>query len=105
MDSADALIHFPAEEAFGLVVAEALARNLKFFGAASGGIVDIAAGLEGADLISPNDFKGLEEAVARWIQAGGSRPVNTVAVMRERYHPAVIAKRHLEIYREVLERS
>ena len=102
MDAADALVHFPSEEAFGLVVVEALARNLKFFGAASGGIVDIATGVEGTKLIPPNDFKGLEEAIAYWIQAGGLHPVNTVNVMRERYHPAVVAKRHLEIYREVL---
>ena len=42
MDNADALIHAPVEEAFGLVVAEALARNLKFFGSTAGGIEDIA---------------------------------------------------------------
>ncbi len=33
LDSAHAMIHFPSEESFGLVVAEALARSLKFFGA------------------------------------------------------------------------
>ena len=31
------------------------------------------------------------------------RGETAAAVMRERYHPLVIARRHLEIYREVLE--
>jgi len=102
MDAADALVHFPAEEAFGLVVVEALARNLKIFGAATGGIVDIATGVEGAALFPPNDFTGLEAAIAFWIQTGGPHPVSAAAAMRERYHPLVIAKRHLEVYCEVL---
>ncbi len=101
MDAADALIHFPTEEAFGLVTAEALARNLKFFGAATGGGVEIASGAEGAELFPATDFAGLEKAITRWLAAGAARPQNAAA-MRTRYHPEVIARRHLEIYREVL---
>ncbi len=44
MDMASALVHFPIEEAFGLVVAEGLARDLKLFGTRVGGIPEIAAG-------------------------------------------------------------
>src|SRR6185312_7477756 len=40
-DQSAGLLHFPSEEAFGLVVAEGLARNLKFFGARVGGIIEI----------------------------------------------------------------
>ena len=104
-DSAAGLIHFPSEEAFGLVVAEALARNLKFFGSAAGGVVDIARGVEGAELFGLQDWAALEAAVTRWLLSGGSRPVNAAAVMGERYHPRIIARRHLEIYREVLGRN
>jgi glycosyltransferase involved in cell wall biosynthesis len=104
MDAASALVHFPKEEAFGLVVAEALARNLKFFGSATGGMVDIARGVESAELIEPQDFGALEVAIAGWLQAGAPRPQNAAAVTRERYHPSVIARQHLEIYREVLGR-
>ena len=104
MDAAGALIHFPTEEAFGLVVAEALARNLKFFGAATGGLVDIAAGVAGAELFPPEDFTALENAIARWLEAGCPPPLASAAIMRERYHPLVIARRHLEIYREILRR-
>jgi glycosyltransferase involved in cell wall biosynthesis len=103
-DGASALVHFPLEESFGLVVAEALARNLKLFGAATGGIPDIAAGVEAVELFPAGDWAALENSLARWIEVGCPRPVGAAAVMRERYHPLVIARRHLEIYREVLRR-
>ena len=103
MDAAEALIHFPSEEAFGLVTAEGLARNLKFFGAAVGGGVEIAGGVEGAELFPADDFSALENALATWLQAGCPRPQNAATTMRERYHPEVVARRHLEIYREVLQ--
>ena len=105
MDAAPALIHAPTEEAFGLVVAEALARNQKFFGFATGGVADIARGVEGAELFEPSNWPALEEAIARWIAAGCRRPTSAASTMRERYHPLVIARRHVEIYREVLERN
>jgi len=103
MDAASALVHFPTEESFGLVVAEALARNLKLFAGSVGGVVDIATGVEGAELLPINDWPALENAIARWLEAGCTRPNSAAAVMRRRYHPEVIARRHVEIYREVLE--
>jgi glycosyltransferase involved in cell wall biosynthesis len=102
MDAADALVHFPTEEAFGLVVAEALARNLKLFTAKTGGVVDIATGADGAELFGAADFIGLENALAQWLGGNFSARPNPAALMRERYHPEAIARRHLEIYREVL---
>lgn len=105
MDSASGLIHAPFEEAFGLVVAEGLARNLKFFGARVGGIGDIAAGAEGAELFEAGDLAGLEEAVFQWLSAGHPKSTQAARQMRERYHPELIARRHLEIYREVLKMS
>ncbi len=105
MDAASALVHFPTEEAFGLVVAEALARNLKLFCAATGGVTDIATGAEAAELFKASDFSGLEDAIARWIREGCPRPTTTADTMCERYHPMVIARRHLEIYREVLKQN
>jgi len=101
-DQAAALVHAPTAESFGLVVAEALGRNLKFFGTAVGGIPDIASGVEGAELFSQGDWEGMKQAIVRWVQAGCPQPARAAAVMRQRYHPEVIARRHLEIYREVL---
>lgn len=100
-DSVEGMVHCPTEEAFGLNVAEALARNLKFFGSRLGGIVDIAEGVPGAELFAPDDWPGLTAAIARWIGQGCPRPGGSAAIMRERYHPQTVARRHLEIYREV----
>jgi glycosyltransferase involved in cell wall biosynthesis len=97
------MVHFPMEESFGLVVAEALARDLKLFGSRVGGIGDIAAGLPGAELFAVDDWRGLTAAIAGWIRSGFPRAQGAAQVMRARYHPEVIAKRHLEIYREVLQ--
>ena len=104
-DAADAMIHFPSEEAFGLVVAEALARNLKLFGSSVGGVVDIAAGIEGAELYGIDDWDGLQAGIARWLKESCPNPKTAAAEMRRRYHPETIARRHIEIYREVLEIS
>jgi glycosyltransferase involved in cell wall biosynthesis len=101
-DSVAGMIHFSSEEAYGLNVAEALARNLKFFGSRLGGIVDIAEGVPGAELFALDDWTGLTNAIARWIAQGYPRPSDAHRLMRARFHPDVIARRHVEIYREVL---
>jgi glycosyltransferase involved in cell wall biosynthesis len=104
-DSAAALVHFPTEEAFGMAVLEGLGRDLKFFGARLGGIADIAQDMPGAELFAGDDWAGLTAAIARWITQGHPRPIGTAAVIRERYHPEAIARRHVEIYRELLDLS
>jgi glycosyltransferase involved in cell wall biosynthesis len=105
LDGAGALVHFPSEEAFGLVVAEGLARDLKFFGARLGGIRDIADDVPGAELFAADDWRGLSAAIGRWIAAGFPRPEGAAALMRARYHPDVIARQHIAIYRDVLGRG
>jgi glycosyltransferase involved in cell wall biosynthesis len=100
-DRAAALVHAPSAESFGLVVAEALGRNLKLFGMRVGGVPDIALGVDGAELFPDGDWEGLKASIARWIHAGCPRPQIAGRVMRQRYHPGVIARRHVEIYREV----
>lgn len=104
-DTASALVHAPSEEAFGLVVAEALARNLKLFGTNVGGIPDIAVGVERAELVEDGDWNGLKAAIGGWIRDGSPRPASAASTMRERYHPMIVAQRHVEIYREVLSKS
>jgi glycosyltransferase involved in cell wall biosynthesis len=101
-DRSAALIHFPSEEAFGLVVAEALARGLKLFGIRAGGVADIAEGIHDAELFSVDDWNGLTAGISEWMHEGWPRAKSGSEVMRARYHPDVIARRHLEIYREVL---
>jgi glycosyltransferase involved in cell wall biosynthesis len=101
-DNVAALVHVPSEESFGLVVAEALTRNLKLFAFHVGGIPDIAAGLDGVDLIQDGEWDELNKAIVRWVQAGCYQPTAAARIMRERYHPRVIAQEHLDIYRQVL---
>ena len=105
LDASSALVHVPFEEAFGLVVAEALARNLKFFGTNIGGLTDVANGVEGAELFQLKDQQLLRTGIANWLRAGCPRPATSAAEMKKRYHPDVIAKRHAEIYREILQPS
>jgi glycosyltransferase involved in cell wall biosynthesis len=104
LDRSHALVHFPSEEAFGLVVAESLARGSKFFGARTGGILDITAGVAGTELYEVNDWAGLFAGITAWMRGGFGRSADGARQMRDRYHPQVIARRHLEIYREVLGR-
>ena len=101
-DQSHALVHFSSEEAFGLVVAEALTRNLKFFGAAEGGVVDIARGVQLAELHPQDNWCSLKQGIIRWLKAGCPQPVSAAAEMAERYHPKTIAMQHLKIYKEVL---
>lgn len=96
MDASDGFVHFPKEEAFGLVVAEALARGLKFFGANTGGIPDIAKGISGVELY--DRIEDLSGGISRWLQADAPRPDTAAREVRERYHPNVIAGMHKTIY-------
>ncbi|MGN6555239.1 MAG: glycosyltransferase family 4 protein [Verrucomicrobiota bacterium] len=100
-DAGSALVHVSSIETFGLVVAEALSRNLKLFGFNLGGVTDIGAGMEGAELLPEGDWAGLKSALTRWIQAGHPRPTQAAHVIRQRYHPAEIARQHWDIYRSL----
>ena len=101
-DSASGMIHFSGEESFGLVVAEGLARNLKFFGTRVGGVIDIATQVEGAELFEDNDLAGLRTAWTTWLKQGHPQPATASQEMFRRYHPDAIARQHLAIYRELL---
>ena len=102
-DAAAAMVHFPTEDAAPMVVLEGLGRDLKFFGARVGGIVDSTRDMPGVELFAPDDWPGLTAAIVRWIAQGHPRPIGNAALIRERYQPIALAKRHVEIYREVLE--
>jgi glycosyltransferase involved in cell wall biosynthesis len=102
MDDSDGFIHFPSEEAFGLVVAEALARGLKFFGSDLGGIRDICAGIPGTNLCK--SFDELESDLREWISNGHLTQPRAAESIANLYKPEIVAKRHLEIYQEVIDR-
>lgn len=101
-DTASALIHVPSEESFGLVFAEALARNLKVFASDAGGLPDIARGVENAELFAMQDASRLRKAISNWLENGCPPGIPSQDEMRRRYHPSVVATRHIEIYRQIL---
>ena len=102
LDEAHGVVHFPSEEAFGLVVVEAMARGVKFFGSRLGGIIDLAGASPGAELFGADDFAGLADAMARWMGRGHAAVPGAGESIRRLYHPRAVAERHLEIYQEVL---
>jgi glycosyltransferase involved in cell wall biosynthesis len=105
---ASAMIHFSSEESFGLVFAEAIARGLYLFASDVGAIRDIAKGVERVQIFGLNEWDELKRAVRQWLVSGGDRlprPASPPAEFVQRYHPTYVAQRHLEIYREVLEKA
>lgn len=101
-DQASMLLHFPFEEAFGLVVVEALSRGLKVFASRVGGIVDIAQPMPSVSLLPPGEWRLAADAVGAWIETNRSPSKNPSPLLSNLYHPRAIARRHLEIYQEVL---
>lgn len=102
MDGASALVHYPYEEAFGLVVAEAMSRGLYLFGSDLGGIRDIAEDMSGVQLVPVDDFRQLGQHLRLWSQQGSPDSPSSRLTMRKRYHPTVIAEMHLNIYQTTL---
>ena len=104
-DRASAMIHFSNEESFGLTFAEAIARGLYLFASDVGAIRDIAQGVERVQIINPDHWTELKDAVRRWLAADeykNPRPQTPPVEFCQRYQPEFVARRHLEIYREVL---
>jgi glycosyltransferase involved in cell wall biosynthesis len=104
-DTSTAMVHFPLEEAFGLVAAEGLARNLKFFGSDAGGIVEITQGADLAELHPVQDYSSLKRGILEWLKKGHPKPTQASVEMTNRYHPKIIAQEHVKIYSEVLSQA
>ena len=106
-DRASAMIHFSSEESFGLTLAEAIARGLYLFASDVGAARNIAGEVKRAQIFSVNDWTGLEYGVREWLASGQwklPRPGKPPAEFTEKYHPASVAQRHIEIYQEVLQK-
>lgn len=103
LDAASGMIHFPTEEAFGSVVSEGFARDLKFFGARTGGIIEISDGTVDAELFATDDWKGLTQSIAAWIAKGCPAAPGNAAIMARRYSPESYVQQHLEVFREIIQ--
>jgi len=104
-DQASLMVHFSSEESFGLTFAEALARNLPLIASDVGAAKEICQGIPTAKILPCNDFPGLKTSLLSFLAAqrmGSPLIYNSSESIASRYHPRIIASRHLEIYREVL---
>jgi glycosyltransferase involved in cell wall biosynthesis len=107
-DDADAMIHFSTEESFGLTFAEALARNLTLFASDVGAIRQIAKGIPSCRIFAQGDFDGLSNSLRSWLRDAAHmlpRATTPNQLIASRYHPKVIAMKHLDVYREILQRT
>jgi glycosyltransferase involved in cell wall biosynthesis len=106
-DTSSAMIHFSSEESFGLVFGEALTRNLDLFASDVGSIHDISKGVPGVEIFDLNDWNGLKTALHRWLLSDAfkkPKPPTSPQELINRYHPIAVARQHLEVYRETLDR-
>lgn len=88
-----------------MVVLEAMAAGVPVAAAEVGGVPDLVAGGKTGLLFNPLDASSMRNAVEKMLaQPDMANVLATDAKKqaRERFHPKVVARRHLEIYREVL---
>ena len=102
MSQADALIHFPREEAFGLVVAEAISQGMTVFASRVGGLTEICHSNPQCILVDSDDLAALRIALQEWLK---SHPERTAGLQPEdyisSYHPVAVAQSTLKVYHEV----
>ncbi|MFC1497323.1 glycosyltransferase family 4 protein [Verrucomicrobiota bacterium] len=102
IDSAHALIHCPSQEAFGLVVVEASARNLQVFSFDEGGIKDIAENIPEIAVSPAGDWGHLKNNISSWIKDGYPQPASACAKVRKRYHPDNFAVDHVSVLKKTI---
>ena len=101
-----ALLALPSlEDNCPMVVLEAMAAGVPVVAAKVGGVPDLIEDGKTGLLCDPLDAASMSGAVEKMLnepELGRRLAADANRLARERFHPAVIARRHLEIYREVL---
>lgn len=100
MDASDALVHLPTEEAFGLVVAEAMIRGLPIMAAKTGGLPDFASSYPMIRLVPNQPCLEWKEVLASPSFRAPRVPLDSWP--SEVYLPQNVARKHIEIYREII---
>lgn len=89
MAAADLLVHVPRREAFGMVLAEAMASGLPIIASAVDGVPEVVAGT-GSVMVPPNDSKALRRAVLDvldWPPAIRARCIRLGRAKAASFHP------------------
>jgi glycosyltransferase involved in cell wall biosynthesis len=90
-----------------MVILEAMAAGLPAMGAKVGGVPDLIEEGKTGLFCDPLDAASMCGAVERVLSdpaAAWQRAATARVMARERFHPLVIAREHLKIYREILQR-
>lgn len=105
---AAAVVAMPSRgEGLGLVAVEAQLSGTPVVAYADGGLPDVVRPVDGGWLVPPGDIAALAGALGRVIAApedARRRGGLARAAMVERFAPAVVAARYLDVYRSVLDR-
>jgi glycosyltransferase involved in cell wall biosynthesis len=99
MSDADLLVHVPRGEAFGLVIAEALATGIPVIASRVGGIPEVLAETDSI-LVPEGDAHVLRQAVQDWASWPSERRVSSRAKAQARaraFHPEERCRRILEL--------
>ena len=102
MDQADALIHFPREEAFGLVVTEAISQGMTVFASRVGGLIEVCRNVPQCFLVDSHDLAALQSTLQQWLKRApernaGRRTEESIAP----YRAVSVAQSTLKAYHEV----
>ena len=105
LDSCGFLIHPTKEENFGLVIIEAMARGVPVVASKVGGIPDLIDDGVTGRLFDPNiehDMRAKIEAVYLEPELSKTMAGKAQQVALEQFTSEAVARRHIEIYHEIL---
>jgi glycosyltransferase involved in cell wall biosynthesis len=88
-----------------MVVLEAMAAGVPVAASRIGGIPDLIDDGRTGYLLDPLDHESMRQSVLRWSENSEKTTAMTASAKQEaytRFHPKVVAARHLSVYRETL---
>jgi len=102
MGQADALLHFPMEEAFGLVVNEAISQGMTVFASRVGGLIEVCRNVPQCFLVDSHDLATLQSTLQQWLKRApernaGRRTEEYIAP----YRAVTVAQSTLKAYHEI----
>jgi glycosyltransferase involved in cell wall biosynthesis len=103
MASASGLVHPTLEESFGMVIVEAMASGVPVAASRVGGIPDLIRPEDTGLLFDPLDDRAMVTATMDLLtDQARVRATAAREEARSRFLPEIIARKHLEVYREVI---